>query len=155
MTPEEQIENLGLKLPPAPPLGGVYVPLTIIGNLGYLSGHGPMTDDGVTYQTGRLGEDLDVEAGQAAARQVGLTMLATLRAQLGSLNRVKRVIKTLAFVNSTDDFTQQPQVVNGYSELFGEVFGTEAGIGSRSAIGTNVLPGNIPVEIEVIIEIQD
>lgn len=152
MSAEKKIEELGLELPPAPPKGGVYKPLVVVNNLAYLSGHGPFQPDG-TYQTGRLGEDLDLQAGQAAARQVGLALLATIRAELGSLDRVKRVIKSLALVNSTNDFTQQPETINGFSELFGEVFG-DAGIGARSALGTNVLPGNIPVEIEVILEIE-
>ncbi len=153
MTPEEKIVEMSLTLPPAPPLGGVYKPVIINGTTAYFSGHGPMTDDGKTYMTGRLGHDMTVEEGQAAARQVGLTLLASMRAQLGNLNRVKQIVKSLAFVSSTDDFYDQPQVVNGYSELFGEVFGAEIGIGARSAIGTNTLPGNIPVEIEVIVEL--
>lgn len=152
MSAEQRIQELGLELPPAPPKGGVYKPLVTVGNLAYLSGHGPFLPDG-SYQTGRLGEDLSLEEGQAAARQVGLALLATIRAELGSLDRVKRVIKTLALVNSTPDFTEQPQTINGFSELFGEVFGDD-GIGARSAMGTNVLPGNIPVEIEVILEID-
>lgn len=152
MSAEQRIEELGLDLPSAPPKGGVYKPLVTVGNLAYLSGHGPFLPDG-TYQTGRLGEDMSLEEGQAAARQVGLALLATIRAELGSLDRVRRVIKTLALVNSTPDFTEQPQTINGFSELFGEVFGDD-GIGARSALGTNVLPGNIPVEIEVILEID-
>ena len=153
MSAEAKIIELGLDLPPAPPLGGVYKPLVIVGNLAYLSGHGPLLND-KSYMKGRLGEDMDVEAGQQAARQVGLALLATIKAQLGSLDRVKRVIKSLALVNSTNDFDQQPQVINGYSELFGEVFG-EDGIGARSAMAANILPGGIPVEIEVILEIGD
>lgn len=153
MGAEAKIVELGLDLPPAPPLGGVYKPLVIVGNVAYLSGHGPLLND-KSYIKGRLGEDMDLEAGQQAARQVGLALLATMKAQLGSLDRVKRVIKTLALVNSTDDFDQQPQVVNGYSELMAEVFG-DAGIGARSAMAANVLPGGIAVEIEVIVEIGD
>ncbi|MCF6313608.1 MAG: RidA family protein [Verrucomicrobiales bacterium] len=153
MSAEAKVIELGLELPPAPPLGGVYKPLVIVGNLAYVSGHGPILNDG-TYLKGRVGEDMDLEAGQQAARQVGLALLATIKAQLGSLDRVKRVIKSLALVNCTNDFDQQPQVVNGYSELFGEVFG-EDGIGARSAMAANVLPGGIPVEIEVILEIRD
>jgi enamine deaminase RidA (YjgF/YER057c/UK114 family) len=102
---------------------------------------------------GRVGEDLDQQAGYNAARQVGLTILATLHKHLGSLDRVKRVVKLLGFVNSTDAFDQHPAVINGCSELFAEVFGKEAGIGARSALGTNSLPGRIPVEIEGIFEI--
>ncbi len=152
MSAEAKVVELGLELPPAPPLGGVYKPIVVVGNLAYVSGHGPILADG-TYLKGRVGEDMDLEAGQQAARQVGLALLATIKAQLGSLDRVKRVIKSLALVNCTNDFDQQPQVVNGYSELFGEVFG-EDGIGARSAMAANVLPGGIPVEIEVILEIE-
>ncbi|MDF1815211.1 MAG: RidA family protein [Verrucomicrobiales bacterium] len=153
MSAEAKIKELGLELPPAPPKGGVYKPLVTVNNLAYLSGHGPFQSDG-TYITGRLGEDLTLEQGQAAARQVGLALLATIKEELGSLDRVKRVIKTLALVNSTADFVEQPQTINGFSELFGEVFGQDNGIGARSALGTNVLPGNIAVEIEVILEIE-
>lgn len=155
MSAEARIEELGLKLPPPPPPGGVYQPVVIVNNVAYVSGHGPLLDDGKTYITGRVGEDLDLAAGQAAARQTGLALLSTMHAQLGSLNRVKRVIKTLALVNSSNDFTEQPKVVNGYSELMRDVFGDEAGVGARSAMATNVLPGNIPVEIEVIVELSD
>ena len=152
MSAEARIVELGLELPPSVPPGGVYKPLVVVGDLGYLSGHGPYLGED-KYITGRLGEDMDLEAGQAAARQTGLALLRTIKDQLGSLDRVKRFIKTLALVNSTNDFCQQPQVINGFSELMGEVFGDDAGIGARSALGTNVLPGNIAVEIELIIEI--
>ena len=153
MSADQRLEELGVELPPAPKPMGVYKPLVIIGNLAYLSGHGPLKTDGQLI-TGRVGKDLDLEAGKAAARQVGLTMLSTLRSQLGSLDRVKRVIKLLAFVNCTDDFEQQPAVINGCSELFRDIYGEEHGIGARSALGTNSLPGNIPVEIEAIIELE-
>lgn len=152
MSAEAKIKAMGLELPPAPPKGGVYKPVVVVNNLAYLSGHGPFQSD-ETYIKGRLGEDLTLEEGQAAARQCGLALLATIKAELGSLDRVKRVIKTLALVNSTNDFVEQPQTINGFSELFSEVFG-DAGIGARSAMGTNVLPGNIAVEIEVILEIE-
>ena len=152
MSAESRIKELKLQLPPPPPPGGIYKPVVVVGNLAYVSGHGPLKDDG-TFITGRVGADLDLQQGQAAARQVGLALLSTMRAQLGSLDRVKRVIKTLGLVNSTDDFNDQPKVINGYSELFREVFGDD-GVGARSAIGTNVLPGNIAVEIEVIVELN-
>jgi enamine deaminase RidA (YjgF/YER057c/UK114 family) len=154
MSAEARLTELGITLPPAPQPGGVYKPLVIAGNLAYLSGHGPCLD-GSTYLTGRVGADMTLDEGKEAARMVGLSLLATMQKELGSLDRVVRVIKTLALVNSSDDFTQQPQVVNGYSELFAEVFGPDAGVGARSAIATNTLPGNIPVEIEVILEIKD
>ncbi len=151
-TPQQAIESLGLTLPESVPLGGLYKRLVISGDQGYISGHGPYLGND-NYITGRLGEDMDLEAGQAAARQTGLALLRTMQDELGDLNRVKRIIKTLALVNSTADFVQQPQVINGFSELMRDVFGEENGIGARSALGTNVLPGNIAVEIELIIEI--
>jgi enamine deaminase RidA (YjgF/YER057c/UK114 family) len=150
--PEKSIESLGLTLPESVPLGGLYKRLVISGNQGYISGHGPYLGDG-KYITGRLGEDMDVEAGQAAARQTGLALIRTMKDELGDLGRVRRIIKTLALVNSTADFVQQPQVINGFTELMRDVFGEENGISARSALGTNVLPGNIAVEIELIIEL--
>ncbi|MCP5541948.1 MAG: RidA family protein [Akkermansiaceae bacterium] len=153
MSAENKIAELGLELPPPPPPGGIYQPVVIAGNIAYVSGHGPLKNDGA-YITGRVGRELDLADGQAAARQTGLALLSTIRQQLGSLDRVRRLLKTLALVNSTDDFTQQPQVINGFSELFRDVFGEENGVGARSALGTSVLPGNIPVEIELILEIE-
>lgn len=144
---------LEFTLPPAPPRGGVYQPVVIVGNLAYVSGHGPYLGDG-KYLTGRVGADLDLEAGQAAARQTGLALLATLKNELGSLDRVKRVVKLLGMVNSTPDFPDHPKVINGCSELFGEIWGEECGIGARSAVGMGSLPGNIAVEIEGIFELH-
>ena len=152
-SPEARIVELRLELPPAPKPVAVYRPLVIAGSLAFVSGHGPLKPD-KTLITGRLGDDLDIEAGKAAARQVGLAILATLRAELGSLNRVRRVIKLLGMVNSTANFYQHPAVINGCSELFADVFGGEAGVGARSAVGMGSLPGNIAVEIEAIFEIQ-
>src|SRR6185503_12464170 len=103
---------------------------------------------------GRVGADLDLEGGKRAARQVGLAILATLRSELGSLNRVKRLVKTLGMVNATPDFRDHPQVINGFSELMADVFGKENGIGARSAVGMGSLPGNIAVEIEAIFELE-
>ncbi|MCE9607983.1 MAG: RidA family protein [Planctomycetia bacterium] len=153
MSAEARVKELGLQLPPVPKLGGVYKPVVIVNNLAYVSGHGPLKNDG-TMLTGRVGQDLDQQAGYDAARQVGLTILATLRSQLGSLDRVKRVIKTLGMVNATSDFLTHPAVINGCSELWAQVWGEEAGIGARSAVGMGSLPGNIPVEIEVILELN-
>jgi enamine deaminase RidA (YjgF/YER057c/UK114 family) len=141
-----------LELPPPPVPLGVYKPILVHGRTAYLSGHGPILPDG-RFIEGRVGADLDLEAGRAAARQVGLAMLATLRARLGSLDRVVRVVKLLGWVNCTDDFREQPAVINGCSELFRDLWGVEHGVGARSAIGTNTLPGGIPVEIEGIFEI--
>ena len=152
MTPEARLTTLGLTLPPPPPRGGVYKPVVIVGNVAYVSGHGPYRgpDD---YICGRVGADMSLEEGKAAARQVGLAMLATLKSELGSLDRVKRVVKLLGMVNSTPDFGEHPKVINGCSELFGQVWGEEKGIGARSAVGMGSLPGNIAVEIEGIFEI--
>lgn len=119
----------------------------------YVSGHGPLLPDGSLIR-GRVGADLTLEQGKAAARQVGLAILATLRQELGSLDRVRRILKVLGMVNSTSDFGEHPQVINGCSELFRDVFGPEAGVGARSAVGMGSLPGNIAVEIEVICELQ-
>ena len=129
------------------------VDTVIAGNMAYLSGHGPLKAD-KTLITGRVGADMDQEAGKAAARQAGLAILATLREALGSLDRVKRIVKTLALVNCTPEFTQQPYVINGFSDLIADVFGTEAGIGARSAVGATALPGNMAVEVEAIFEIE-
>lgn len=152
--PESKLTELNLTLPPAPAPAGVYKPLVKQGNLAYVSGHGPVTLDG-SLLTGRVGADVDKEQGKLAARQVGLTMLATLKSQLGSLNRVARVIKVLGMVNANPDFEEHPYVINGCSELFAEVFGPECGIGSRSAVGMGSLPGNITVEIEATFEIKE
>ena len=153
MSAEARVRELGLVLPPVPKVGGVYKPVVIVGNLAYVSGHGPLREDG-SLITGRVGDDLDKDAGYQAARQVGLTILTTLRAQLGSLDRVKRVIKTLGMVNAVADFKQHPAVINGCSELWGQVWGDDAGIGARSAVGMGSLPGNIAVEIEAIFELN-
>lgn len=153
MTPEEKFQSLGLVLPPAPKPVAVYRPLVILGQAAYVSGHGPLRPDG-SLITGVVGRDLDLDGGKAAARQVGLAILATLRAQLGSLDRVQRLIKVLGMVNSAPDFYDHPKVINGCSELFAEIWGAESGIGARSAVGMGPLPGNIAVEIEAIFEIK-
>jgi len=153
MNAESRLAELKLELPPAPKPVAVYKPLVIAGNMAYVSGHGPLKPDKTTID-GRVGDDLDLEGGKRAARQVGLAILATLRSELGSLNRVKRLVKTLGMVNATPDFRDHPQVINGFSELMADVFGRENGIGARSAVGMGSLPGNIAVEIEAIFEIE-
>ena len=153
MSAEKRIIELQLELPPAPKPVAVYRPLVLVNGLAYVSGHGPLKCDR-TVITGRVGADLDLAGGKAAARQVGLAILATLRSELGSLDRVKRLIKTLGMVNSAPDFYDHPKVINGFSELMAEVFGNENGIGARSAVGMGPLPGNIAVEIEAIFEVQ-
>ena len=149
MNPETRLKELNLKLPPAPQPAGVYKPVNIIGNLAYVSGHGPYMDGG-SLIIGRLGADLDVDKGKAAARQTGLAILATLRQALGSLDKVDRVIKVMGMVNCTPEFQKHPLVINGCSELFADIWGQENGIGARSAVGMNSLPNCIAVEIEAI-----
>ena len=153
MNAEQQLAALGLTLPAAPPRGGVYKPVVIVGNIAYVSGHGPYLGDG-EYLTGRVGADLDLEAGKAAAKQTALALLATLKSELGNLDRVKRVVKLLGMVNCTPDFGDHPKVINGCSELFGQIWGEDCGIGARSAVGMGSLPGNIAVEIEGIFELD-
>ena len=152
MNPDARIAELKLELPPAPKPVAVYKPVVVVGNIAYVSGHGPLKPDR-SLMTGRVGDQVNAEAGKAAARQTGLAILATLREHLGSLNRVKRVVKVLGMVNCTADFRDHPQIINGCSELFRDVFGEENGIGARSAVGMGSLPGNISVEIEAIFEI--
>jgi enamine deaminase RidA (YjgF/YER057c/UK114 family) len=152
LSPEQRFQKLNLVLPPAPKPMGVYKPFLIVGNLVYVSGHGPFNSSGELIK-GRIGRDLDMDAGKNAARQVGLSILSTLRHNLGTLNRIKRVIKVLGMVNATEDFEKHPYVVNGCSELFAAVFGDENGVGVRSAVGMGSLPDNIPVEIEAVFEL--
>jgi enamine deaminase RidA (YjgF/YER057c/UK114 family) len=152
MSHEQRLASLDLELPPPPPKGGVYKSVVIHSNTAYVSGHGPYLPDG-SYLSGKVGADVSLDEGRHAARQVGLAMLATLRRDLGSLDRVVRVIKLLGMVNATPDFDAHPSVINGCSELFAEVFGEDAGIGARSAVGMGSLPGNISVEIEAIFEV--
>ena len=152
MSAEARIHELRLELPPAPKPLAVYKPLVVLSNVAYVSGHGPVRTDG-SLIVGRVGETMDLDGGRAAARQVGLTILATLRSELGSLDRVARVIKLLGMVNCTPEFPDHPKVINGCSELFADVFGRERGIGARSAVGMGSLPGQIAVEIEAIFEL--
>lgn len=152
ITPDQAFAQTGLPLPPAPKPLGVYKPYLIDGKYLYVSGHGPVQDD-KSLIIGRIGADMDIEAGKLAARQVGLTILSTIKTNLGSLDRVKRVIKILGMVNCTSDFERHPYIINGCSELFAEVWGIENGIGVRSAVGFGSLPDNIPVEIEALFEL--
>jgi len=152
MTHEHRFAALHLELPPAPKPVAVYRPVVVAQGLAYVSGHGPVCVDGSLIK-GRVGADLSLEQGRAAARQVGLAILATLRAHFGSLDKVGRVVKVLGMVNSAPDFYDHPKVINGCSELFAQVFGEADGIGARSAVGMGPLPGNIAVEIEAIFEL--
>ena len=152
MDADARFAALNLELPPAPEPVGVYKPIVIVGNLAYLSGHGPLRQD-KSLLTGKLGAELSLEQGKLAARQVGLALLATLKKQLGSLSRVSRVVKVLGMVNATPDFLEHPSVINGASELFAAVWGPDNGVGARSAVGMGSLPTNIAVEIEMIVEL--
>jgi len=150
---EERLASLGLELPPAPAPAGVYKPCLIDGRYLYLSGHGPVLNDRSLIR-GRVGKDIDIEAAKLAARQVGLTMLSTIRQSIGSLNHVRRVIKVLGMVNCVPEFEKHPYVINGCSELFALLWGEKNGIGVRSAVGMGSLPDNIPVEIEALFELE-
>ncbi|MEE2813298.1 MAG: RidA family protein [Verrucomicrobiota bacterium] len=152
MSAEQKIVGLGLQLPPAPKPGGIYQPVLVHDGLAYVSGHGPLLED-QTYITGRVGADLDTNRAKEAARQTGLAILASLKAKLGSLDKVNRLVKSFGMVNAEPDFAEHPQVINGYSELMREVFGPENGVGARSAVGMGSLPGNMTVEIEAVFEI--
>ena len=153
LSPETAFAQTGLSLPPAPTPMGVYKPYLIDGKYLYISGHGPVQDD-KSLIVGRVGDDVDIEQAKLAARQVGLTILSTIKTNLGSLDRVKRVIKVLGMVNCTADFEKHPYVINGCSELFATIWGQDNGIGVRSAVGMGSLPGNIPVEIEALFELN-
>jgi Putative translation initiation inhibitor, yjgF family len=152
MSAEKNLNSLGLQLPPAPKPKGVYKPCLIDGKYLYVSGHGPVREDGSLIK-GRIGKDIDIEAGKLAARQTGLTILSTINTHVGGLDKIKRVIKVLGMVNCTPDFERHPYVINGCSELFAELWGEENGIGVRSAVGFGSLPDNIPVEIEALFEL--
>ncbi len=150
---EARLRELGIKLPTPPKPVAVYVPAVRVGNTLYASGHGPRAADGKLVQ-GKVGGDLTLEEGYAAARLVGLNMLASVRNTVGSLDKVVRLVKVLGMVNCTGDFTKQPQVINGFSELMVQVFGETNGKAARSAVGVGSLPSNIPVEIEAIFQIR-
>ena len=153
-TPEQRLRALKLELPKVSQPSNPFVRAVKVGNTLYVSGHGPLRREG-TPTRGKVGKDLSLAQGKAAARMVGLNVLASVRDTLGSLDKVVRVVKVLGMVNCTTDFTQQPAVVNGFSELMVEVFGEERGKGARSAVGMGSLPGNIAVEIEAIFEVRD
>ena len=151
-TPEERLQELGVSLPsPAVPVAA-YVPCVRTGNLVYVSGQVP-TVDGKPTHLGHLGDDVDLEAGRAAARTCAVNVLAALKAELGELSRVRRVVKVTGFVASTGGFTDHPKVVNAASELFGDVFG-DAGRHARAAVGVAALPLGVPVEVEAIVEVE-
>ena len=150
--PSQIIEELGLELPPAPKPAGVYTPILIAGKSLYVSGQGPVNSDG-SLMLGRVGDDINEDQGKLAAKQVGLTMLSTIQTHYGSLDNIERVVKVLGMVNCSPDFKKHPYVINGFSELMADVFGSDNGIGVRSAVGM-MLPGGIPVEIEAMFELK-
>ena len=152
MTADQRFEQLGLSLPQAPSPLGVYKPCLIDGKYLYVSGHGPFRND-KSLIIGRVGKELNMEEGKLAARQVGLTILSTIKSNVGSFDKIKRVIKVFGMVNCISEFEKHPYIINGCSELFAAVWGEENGIGVRSAVGMGSLPDNIPVEIEALFEL--
>ena len=152
MKNSETIKKLGLVFPPSPKPLGVYRPTLVVDRFLYVSGHGPVNNDGSLIQ-GKVGADLDREEGKVAARQVGLTMLSAIINNYGNIDNIKRVVKVLGMVNAIPEFKDHPYVINGFSELMVEVFGEEMGIGVRSAVGMS-LPQNIAVEIEAHFELK-
>ena len=151
---EDRLAALGLQLPPVPKPIGNYVAGVAVGNLLFMSGIGPRRPEGGVV-AGRLGESMDIEQGYQAAQLVALNMLANIRAALGSLDRVERVVKTLGMVNSAPDFDQHPKVIDGFADLLVQVFGEERGRGARSAVGMAALPMQIAVEVETIVQVRD
>jgi enamine deaminase RidA (YjgF/YER057c/UK114 family) len=153
MSAESRLKELNLELPSPPRVLGVYKPVVIVGSWAYTSGHGPIGVDG-TAICGRLGDDLDVKAGYEAARRTALMVLASLRQACGSLDRVRRLVKTVGLVQSTPTFTEHPAVINGFSEVMRDVFGPDAGVAARSAFGAPSLPAGWAVEIDAVFEVE-
>ena len=150
---DRKLRQMGVDLiTPAKPIAN-YVTAVRSGNLIFLAGHGPLQADGSNI-TGKVGRDLTLEQGAAAARQTGISLLSTLKREVGDLNKVKRIVKVLGMVNCTENFTDQPKVMNGFSDLMVAVFG-DKGKHARSAVGMYILPSNIAVEIEMIVEVED
>lgn len=150
---DKKLADMGFELPEVSEAVGIYKRVVVVGNMAYLAGHIPRTADGEIMR-GKVGADVDLEQAQEAARRSALAMLASLEAELGTLNKVKRLVKTTGMVNCTPDFTDQPKVINGCSELIRELFGQENGVGARAAVGMSSLPAGAIVEIEAIFEIQ-
>ncbi len=152
MSAEAKVKELKLDLSNPPKPVGTYVPGVVIGKMLYMSGHGPRMSDN-TYMKGKVGSEVDIDHGYAAARQVGVSMLSSMKAMLGDLDQVKRTVKVLGMVNAVPTFDQQPKVINGFSDLMVAVFG-EGGLHARSAVGMGSLPMNISVEVEAIFELK-
>ena len=151
---ESKLKEMGIVLPVAGTPIANYVKWVRTGNLIFLSGHGPEDKTKGGYITGKLGKDLTIEEGYAAARLTGISLLASLKAAVGDLSKVKRIVKVLGMVNSTEHFTDQPKVINGFSDLMVAVFG-DAGKHARSAVGMTSLPFNMVVEIEMVVEVEN
>lgn len=150
---EKKLKELKIELlKPTPPIG-TYVKAVRVGNLIFLSGHGPTKADG-TFMTGKVGKDANLEQGFIAARQTAISILSTLKAEIGDLNKVKRIVKVLGMVNCTEDFTDQPKVMNGFSDLMVSIFG-QKGLHARSSVGVNALPANMMIEVEMIVEVSE
>ncbi len=149
---ERRLQELGYELPQLPVSKGIYKRCLQVGQLLFLSGHISVNHD-ASYITGKLGDDCPEETGIYAARQCGLAMLSSMKVELGNLDRIRRVVKILGMVNSTPDFKNHPVIINGCSELFRQLWGDDAGVGTRSAVGMGSLPNNVAVEIEAIFEI--
>jgi enamine deaminase RidA (YjgF/YER057c/UK114 family) len=150
---EKKLKELKIELlKPTQPIG-TYVKAVRVGNLIYLSGHGPSKADG-TIMTGKIGKDATLEQGYMAARLTAISILSTLKAELGNLNKVKRVVKVTGMVNCTEDFTDQPKVMNGFSDLMVSLY-AEKGLHARTSVGVNALPGNMMVEVEMIVEVME
>lgn len=154
MSAEARLKQLAIELPPVPAPIGNYVAGVQSGSLLFMSGCGPRRRDGGSV-TGKLGAELSTEQGYDAARLVGLNMLANIRSVIGSLDRVERVVKVLGMVNSAPHFDQMPRVINGFSDLFVEIYGEERGRGARSAVGMAALPNQIAVEVEMVLQLND
>jgi enamine deaminase RidA (YjgF/YER057c/UK114 family) len=152
MTPEQNLAALQVPLPVIPKPKAVYKPCLVDGKYLYVSGHVPVRDDG-TRIAGKVGQDMDADEAKRIARHVGMCILSSIRTHLGSLDKVKRVIKVLGMVNATPDFDKHPHVINGCSELFAEIWGEDNGIGVRSAVGMGSLPDKVPVEVEALFEL--
>jgi enamine deaminase RidA (YjgF/YER057c/UK114 family) len=153
MTPDQRFDQLNLLLPPPPKPMGVYKPCLVVDKFVYVSGHSTIRADG-SIVNGKVGKEFSLDEGKEYAQLVGLSILSTLKTHLESLDKIKRVIKVLGMVNAVPEFEKHPYVINGCSELFAKVWGEDLGVGVRSAVGMNSLPGNIPVEIEAIFELN-
>jgi len=154
MTAEQNLEKLGITLPPPPAKGGVYTPVVVTGNLAYISGHISLDLDS-SLIAGKVGRDLTADEAKEAARKTGYLLLSTLRSQFGSLDKINKVVKILGMINAIPEFEQHAYVMNGCSELFAEIWGDERGVGARSAVGMGSLPRMAAIEIEVIFELAD